>query len=190
MSAVQRLVASRSRLAAASLLRLPLPLRQISISSSSSLASRISQCPTPPPLVTRCNALSPRFFSSATSKPWQDRNEIVEFDELQQLIQGKDKTPFTLIDVRTPEEAAEGVIPKANVVPVQDLDLALRLKPESFEKLYKFPLPGLDDNIVFYCRSGKRSTVATELARKLGYTRVRNYVGSWLEWSDKMKGTV
>ena len=47
--------------------------------------------------------------------------------------------------------------------------------------------PGLEpgDNVITYCRIGERSShtwfVLTYL---LGYTRVRNYDGSWTEWGN------
>lgn len=51
------------------------------------------------------------------------------------------------------------------------------------EKLNKLKIAP-DDDIIVYCHSGVRSScvnfVLTEL---LGYTNVRNYDGSWLEWS-------
>lgn len=39
--------------------------------------------------------------------------------------------------------------------------------------------------MVFFCRSGKRSATACEIANRQGYPNTRNYVGSWLEWCEK-----
>lgn len=42
-----------------------------------------------------------------------------------------------------------------------------------------------EDDIIVYCQSGVRSACVTfVLSELLGYTNVRNYDGSWLEWSD------
>lgn len=41
--------------------------------------------------------------------------------------------------------------------------------------------------MVFFCRSGRRSGLACEIAERQGYPNVRNYVGSYLEWEDKSK---
>jgi 3-mercaptopyruvate sulfurtransferase SseA len=47
------------------------------------------------------------------------------------------------------------------------------------------PLPS--QNIIFFCRSGKRSASAAEQAGKNGYGNVRNYQGSWLDWQKREK---
>jgi len=48
-----------------------------------------------------------------------------------------------------------------------------------------------DDDIVAYCRIGERSShtwfVLTYL---LGYTKVRNYDGSWTEWGNKVRAPI
>ena len=50
-----------------------------------------------------------------------------------------------------------------------------------------FPKPTYDQKIIFYCRSGKRSASACELANEKGWANVRNYQGSWLDWSKREK---
>jgi thiosulfate/3-mercaptopyruvate sulfurtransferase len=45
-----------------------------------------------------------------------------------------------------------------------------------------------DKEIVTYCRSGARAAHTHLLLRNLGYPRVRNYDGSWLEWSARVLG--
>ncbi len=42
--------------------------------------------------------------------------------------------------------------------------------------------------MIFYCRSGKRSAAAAELAGERGYKSVRNYKGSWLGWQRRQRG--
>jgi 3-mercaptopyruvate sulfurtransferase SseA len=46
--------------------------------------------------------------------------------------------------------------------------------------MFHKPLPA--QKMIFYCRSGKRSAQACQLAQEAGYKNVRNYVGSWLDW--------
>ena len=45
-----------------------------------------------------------------------------------------------------------------------------------------------DKEIVTYCRSGVRAAHTYLLLRHLGYPRVRNYDGSWLEWAYRVQG--
>ncbi|SGY62192.1 BQ5605_C007g04662 [Microbotryum silenes-dioicae] len=54
-----------------------------------------------------------------------------------------------------------------------------------FMRTYGFPKPGIEEKIVLYCRSGRRSTIAADLASGAGFSRVRNYKGSWLEYEAK-----
>ena len=44
-----------------------------------------------------------------------------------------------------------------------------------------------DKEIIFYCQSGTRSALCTfVLAELLGYKNVKNYDGSWIEWSHDL----
>jgi 3-mercaptopyruvate sulfurtransferase SseA len=52
---------------------------------------------------------------------------------------------------------------------------------------FAFPKPLPAQNIIFFCRSGKRSATAAEWAGEKGYANVRNYTGSWLDWTKREK---
>lgn len=74
-----------------------------------------------------------------------------------------------LVDVRTPEEFAEGHLPGARNIPVDDL--AQRLEE----------LGPLDTPVVVYCRSGGRSTRAERLLKERGFQQVLN-LGPMSTW--------
>lgn len=58
------------------------------------------------------------------------------------------------------------------VLPVALVEESLKLPPEQFQQRYDVRAPGKeDDNIVFYCRSGKRSFTALSTAHRLGFSR-------------------
>lgn len=38
---------------------------------------------------------------------------------------------------------------------------------------------------MFYCKAGVRSAAAAQLARQVGFERVGEYQGSWLDWEKK-----
>ena len=44
-----------------------------------------------------------------------------------------------------------------------------------------------DKDVVTYCQGGYRAAHAYLALRLLGYPRVRNYVGSWKEWGDRLE---
>jgi len=71
-----------------------------------------------------------------------------------------------LIDVRTPEEFADGHLQGALLLPVDRIaqDIAARV-------------PDKNTPVRLYCRSGRRSALALEALRQLGYTRVQNLGG-------------
>jgi 3-mercaptopyruvate sulfurtransferase SseA/sterol desaturase/sphingolipid hydroxylase (fatty acid hydroxylase superfamily) len=58
------------------------------------------------------------------------------------------------------------------------------LSVKDLEAIYRPLLPDLNQAIIVYCQSGARSAHTTfVLTQLLGYTNVRNYDGSWAEWS-------
>ncbi|KAI8902980.1 Rhodanese-like domain-containing protein [Globomyces pollinis-pini] len=90
-----------------------------------------------------------------------------------------------LIDVREPGEYAEGFIPSSKNLSVQKLQVALTKENDEFKELYGFEKPSKDDHIVFYCKSGMRSAVASKIAESHGFKNIYDYSGSWLDWSKK-----
>ncbi|KAL5495346.1 hypothetical protein ACEPAI_809 [Sanghuangporus weigelae] len=93
-----------------------------------------------------------------------------------------------LIDVREPDEVILGSIPSSVNVPLSVLADSLHLNPVAFKERHSIEKPKRNQEIVFYCRSGKRSATAADIARRYGYTNVLNYEGSWLDWTAKEQG--
>jgi len=79
-----------------------------------------------------------------------------------------------LLDVRTPQEYAEGHIPGSRNVPLQTLETAPNL-PE-----------GKDTPLYVYCYSGARSRQAVSVLRQLGFSRVTN-IGGIANYSGKVE---
>lgn len=77
-----------------------------------------------------------------------------------------------LLDVRTPEEFAQGHLGNATLIPYTDL--RARASELPVDK---------DAPIFVYCRSGNRSGVASETLVNLGYTNVHNMAGGILDWT-------
>ena len=94
-----------------------------------------------------------------------------------------------ILDVRTEEEfrgkhgypcdPRQGRIPGARHLPVQQL-FAEPGEPLPADQIRA--LLGDPEEIVAYCHSGSRSSLATLALRSAGF-RARNYAGSWHEWS-------
>ena len=77
---------------------------------------------------------------------------------------------YTIIDARTDSEFAEGHIQGAILIP--EYEIAQRAETE---------LPDKDALILVYCRSGRRSKIASEELVKLGYTNVKEF-GGIIDW--------
>ena len=76
-----------------------------------------------------------------------------------------------LLDVRTPAEFAAGHIPKAHLIPIDELEDRLA------------ELPTRDTPILVHCAAGGRSSAAGELLGHRGFTRVMNLVGGMHAWA-------
>lgn len=81
---------------------------------------------------------------------------------------------FFLIDVRSPQEHAGGVIPGTD----RNIEFS-QMKPRHREIGAK-----IDDHIVVYCQSGHRSNIAAETLADLGYKHVYNVSGSMNAWLE------
>ena len=77
---------------------------------------------------------------------------------------------YIIIDARTEEEFAEGHIENAILIPEYEI-------PQRAEK----ELPDKEQLILVYCRSGRRSKIASEELVKLGYTNVKEF-GGIIDW--------
>ena len=80
------------------------------------------------------------------------------------------ETQYVIVDARTEEEFAEGHIAGAVLIP--EYEIAHRAEQEICDK---------DTLILVYCRSGRRSKIASEELVKLGYTNVKEF-GGIIDW--------
>jgi len=88
------------------------------------------------------------------------------------LIQDNQNNPdFVIIDVRTPEEFAEGHIENA-------------VNLDYYSETFRDELNKLDKNKTYliYCRSGRRSSNALSVMEELGFREAYNVLGGIIEW--------
>ena len=78
-----------------------------------------------------------------------------------------------IVDVRRRDEYDEGHLPDAILIP-----------NESIEKSRPKELPDLDQIILVYCRSGRRSKEATEKLAAMGYKNVYEF-GGIITWTGE-----
>ena len=97
----------------------------------------------------------------------RDTVPTITSHELQALETGK--KAFLLVDVRQPEEYNQGHIKDAVLIPLQSL-------PSNVNKLPK------NEEIIVYCRSGRRSAQAVSFLRAQGYANAFSLSGGYVDW--------
>jgi len=85
-------------------------------------------------------------------------------------------------DVREPAEYKDGYIAGAINIPIKSQPDAMFLPEDEFEDRFGFSKPDPEKEVVFYCKSGVRSSAAAQFAKQHGYSDVAEYRGSWLDW--------
>ena len=75
-----------------------------------------------------------------------------------------------LLDVRTPQEFADGHVDGALNIPVQELESKLASLPAK-----------KDQDVVVYCRSGARSARASGILKQAGFTKIHD-LGAMSNW--------
>jgi molybdopterin/thiamine biosynthesis adenylyltransferase/rhodanese-related sulfurtransferase len=99
------------------------------------------------------------------------RSEIEEISTPEANELAGSMTPPLFLDIRNREEWEEGFIPGALWIPRGNL-----------EGRIEGHLPDRDRQVVVYCASGSRSAFAAKTLEELGYTRVLNLAGGFVDW--------
>lgn len=108
-----------------------------------------------------------------TSQP-----EKAQFTDIT-VKQGKemiDRGEVFILDVRRQDEYDEGHIKGSTLIPVQDIP-----EKELNESLRVLPR---DKKILVYCRTGRRSTLASEILVNNGFKEVYNMNGGIVDWTN------
>ena len=111
-------------------------------------------------------------FTSEQETPTQIIEDVTP-QEAFTLIQNNENNPdFVIIDVRTPEEFAEGYIENA-------------INIDFYSETFRDELDNLDKNkkYVIYCRSGGRSGNALNIMAELNFGEVYNISGGIIVWN-------
>lgn len=82
-----------------------------------------------------------------------------------------------LVDVRQPEEFAEGHIAGSTLIPLDDLESRIAEVPR-------------DRNVVVVCHSGNRSRHGRDILLQAGYPRVVSMSGGLAAWESAGRATV
>lgn len=112
--------------------------------------------------------------SGSSTAPSTSAYTKITADEAQAMM---DAGSPTIVDVRTAQEYAEGHVPGAINIPVENIGSD---KPAE--------LADTDADLIVYCRTGVRSKQASDKLVELGYQHV-NDMGGIVDWTgDKVTG--
>jgi rhodanese-related sulfurtransferase len=106
-------------------------------------------------------------FSCQSQK--DSKIKVVQKSEFQTFIA---KENVQLVDVRTPQEYAEGFIKGAKNINVNDANFETEI-----QKLDK------TQPVYIYCRSGARSQTAAKKMVELGFTQIVDLEGGYMNWN-------
>lgn len=111
------------------------------------------------------------MMSCSNGNTQEQDNGLINADELKSRIDsGLDGI---LIDLRTPGEVANGILPGAKIINFNDADFEAQIK--SLDK---------DQKYYVYCHSGGRSAKTRALMEQFGFQSVLDYGGGFSEWSS------
>ncbi|MBM3905548.1 MAG: sulfurtransferase [Thaumarchaeota archaeon] len=133
-------------------------------------------------LETKTNGFSPSNFDG---KP--NLQIIADYEHVMQNI-----GQSILIDARTKEEFTGDVIRGArrgHIPGAINIDFSANISEDGtiknekqLEELYKIPK---DEQIITYCQGAYRAANSFLALKKLGFTKIKVYLGSWGEWSNR-----
>lgn len=110
--------------------------------------------------LTGCNA----GISKESATTVMTGYKQISQDEAKEMMTRDDG--HIIVDVRRQDEYDAGHIPGAILIPNESID---KERPKE--------LPDLDQIILVYCRSGRRSKEASEKLAKMGYTNIYEFGG-------------
>ena len=116
---------------------------------------------------------------AGTEAPTQITEDITPQEAFTLIQENQDNPDFVIIDVRTPNEFAEGHIENAIII-----DYYSETFRDDVNKLDK------DKTYLIYCRSGGRSGKTLDIMEELNFREVHNVSGGIIQWKAEGLPTV
>jgi thiosulfate/3-mercaptopyruvate sulfurtransferase len=130
---------------------------------------------------------------AATFKSAERREVLATADD---VLDAVDKNDSVILDTRSEGEhfgatvraARGGAIPRSiHIEWTDNLDASGKFKSnEELKTMYSRAGITPDKEVYSYCQGGYRAAHSYIALRLLGFPKVRNYIGSWKEWGDRV----
>ena len=117
-----------------------------------------------------CSSIKNTQNSSGTTS--QKTYQSISQDEAKKIMETD--TNYIIVDVRRPDEFGAGHIPNAICIPNEEINTETPAQ-----------LPDLDQIILVYCRSGRRSKEASQKLADMGYTNIYEF-GGIIDWTGEI----
>lgn len=107
--------------------------------------------------------------------------EEIAPQDVRALLERPDRDGWHLIDVREPDEYAEGHVPGARNYPRGFLEVRADLEHHKRDEW----LGDRSRKLVLYCGGGHRSALACHTLQQMGFERVRSMAEGWTGWTER-----
>ena len=131
--------------------------------------------------------------TAATFKTTEQRGVLATADDVLRSLNKKD---IAILDTRSDGEylgthvraARGGAVPGAiHIEWTENLDASGKFKSNTeLKNMYDKAGITPDKEVISYCQGGYRAAHSYVALRLLGFPKVRNYIGSWKEWGDRL----
>ena len=139
---------------------------------------------------TTTEATAPK---AANFKTTERREVLASADD---VLKSLNKKEFSILDTRSDGEylgthvraARGGAVPGAiHIEWTENLDTSGKFKSNTeLKNMYDKAGITSEKEVISYCQGGYRAAHSYVALRLLGFPKVRNYIGSWKEWGDRL----
>ncbi len=107
--------------------------------------------------------------------------EEIPPEEAKRIFEQPDRDGWHFLDVREPDEFADGHVPGARNVPRGFLEVRADLKHPKRDPW----LAERDRKLVLYCGGGNRSALAARTLGEMGFSRAVSMAEGWAGWTRR-----
>lgn len=122
-----------------------------------------------------CRSANSSSADSSDKSTLAPRTENLTADQFEQQLQ---QPNALLLDVRTPDEYAQGHLRGATLIDIEATDFDQKIATLDRSK-----------TIMVYCTTGGRSSDAVERLQKAGFGKIQNLTQGYDDWTAKGKAT-
>ncbi len=147
------------------------------------------------PAWTRAGLPVTTAVTTPTPSSWHGDPDSSRLATWEQVLERLDQAGTAIVDTRSPGEHTGAVVraKRGGAIPgAVNLEWTNNLTPEGMFKsetelraMYSAIGVTPDREVVTYCQGGYRAAHTYLALRILGFSRIRNYTGSWKEWGDR-----